>query len=61
MTGPHPHNWPETWRDDGKCIVKSCHVRRGKYCDACDKRVYLVQDADGERFLVAHDGTRWCR
>lgn len=28
MTGPHPHNWPESWRDDGKCIVKSCGVWR---------------------------------
>lgn len=28
MTGPHPHNWPETWREDGKCIVKSCGVWR---------------------------------
>jgi hypothetical protein len=26
MTGPHPHGMPETWRDDGKCIVRSCPV-----------------------------------
>ena len=24
----HPHGMPEQWRDDGKCIWKSCHVRR---------------------------------
>ena len=28
-TGPHPHNGVETvWRDDGKCIIKNCHVYR---------------------------------
>lgn len=26
--GPHPHNAPEQWRDDGKCIWKSCPVHR---------------------------------
>ena len=24
-SGPHPHHAPEEWRDDGKCIWKSCH------------------------------------
>lgn len=27
-TGPHPHHAPEEWRDDGKCIWKSCTVWR---------------------------------
>jgi hypothetical protein len=30
-------------------------------CYRCGKVVYLVQAPNGERFLVAHDGTRWCR
>lgn len=30
-------------------------------CWRCGKKVFLVQNKSGERFLVAHDGTRWCR
>lgn len=31
-------------------------------CYRCGKRVYRVRSwPSGERFLVAHDGTRWCR
>lgn len=33
MTGPHPHNVPEVWRDDGKCLVKSCGVYRAPSTD----------------------------
>ena len=29
MTGPHPHGLAvETWRDDGKCVVRNCHVTK---------------------------------
>ena len=29
------------------------------YCIICRKRVYLVQDQFGNRFLVSNDGRRW--
>lgn len=43
------------------CDKPHWHERpKGKHCLDCKGRVYLVETAMGERFLVM-DGTRWCR
>lgn len=40
-----------------------CHPTRprGRHCPKCLQHVYLVQNRDGERFLVTHRGQRGCR
>lgn len=41
-------------------ILEPPAVREWLYCYRCGKRVMRMQDENGKRLLVAHDGTTHC-
>lgn len=49
------------WKFDGlPDLVYEYPLQPKRYCTRCGRPLYKVQSPDGEVFLVAHDGTRWC-
>lgn len=53
-TGPHPHNAPEQWRDDGKCIWKSCrHWRTVAEFESHWRQITSTNDIPPGEYILA--------